>query len=341
VKTNGKLKMVPLGLVLVAATISPPFRAAGGPEKEPAETRGVACLGRISPRDGIIHLAQPASSYPGLSPVAELKAREGEMVKKGQALAVLENEARLETSWRAALAQAKVAETRLAQVQAGANPADIAVLQADADRLAAETEGARINHERSVKLKADSAITDVAFQTTQLELETRLKMLEGAKQKLRSVAEVREVDLAVARAQFEAAKTEAEHAKAELEQAFIRAPADGRVIKIWAHPGEQIGAQGALELATVNPIYALAEIYESDAGRVKPGQKATITGEAFAGKLTGVVEEIGSKVGRNNLPSMDPAVANDARIVEAWIRLDQNEPADRYLEARVSVVIQP
>ncbi len=263
------------------------------------------------------------------------------MVKKGEVLAVLENAKRLESSWRSAEAQALVAEARLAQVQAGANPAEIAVAKAEADRLAVETEGARISHERSVKLKADSAITEAGFQSTQLALESHLRMLEEARQKLRALSEVRGVDLAVARAQSEAAKAEAEHAKAEMEQAFIRAPADGRIIKIWAHPGEQIGAQGVLELAAVNPVYALAEVYESDAGRVRPGQKATITGEAFAGKLTGVVEEIGSKVGRNNLPSMDPAVANDARIVEAWIRLDQNEPADRFLEARVTVVIQP
>jgi HlyD family secretion protein len=333
--------MVRLGLALAATSICPSLPAAGDAQKPAGGHEGVACLGRISPREGIIHLAQPASSFPGLSPVAELKAREGETAKKGEVLAVLENAARLESSWRAAQAQAKVAETRLAQVQAGANPAEIAGARAEVNRAAAEMEGARINHERSAKLKADSAITEAGFQNTQLALEARSAMLEEAKQKLKGLSEVRGVDVAVATAQFEAAKAEAERARAEMEQAFIRAPVDGRIIKIWAHAGEQIGPRGAMEIATVNPIYALAEVYENDAGRVRPGQKATVMGEAFPGKLTGVVEEISSKVGRNNLASMDPAVANDSRTVEAWIRLDQSEPANHFLEARVTVVIQP
>jgi multidrug efflux pump subunit AcrA (membrane-fusion protein) len=51
--------------------------------------QGVACLGRISPRNGITSLSPAASSYPSLSPVAALNVREGEQVTAGQVLARL------------------------------------------------------------------------------------------------------------------------------------------------------------------------------------------------------------------------------------------------------------
>ena len=306
-----------------------------------AGDRGVACLGRISPRDGIVHLSQPASSYPGPSPVASIKVHEGEMVKAGQILAVLENEARLETSWHAAAAQAKAAESRLAQVAAGANPADTAAQQAQVDALALELEGARINHERSEALRRDGAISDANFQASQLALETHRKMWEGGVAKLKSLKGVWDLDLRLSQAQYESASAEADHAKAEVEQAFIRAPTDGEIVRISTWPGEHVGADGIMEFAQVDPLYVLAEVDESDASRVHVGQHAAISGSAFAGHFTGVVEQDGVKVGRNNLFSTDPASSSDSRVVQTWIRLDDSGPARHLLDARVSVVLQP
>jgi HlyD family secretion protein len=263
------------------------------------------------------------------------------MVKAGQILAVLENEARLETSWHAAAAQAKAAESRLAQVAAGANPADIAAQQAQVDALALELEGARINHERSEALRRDAAISDANFQTSQLALETHRKMWESGMAKLRSLKGVWDLDLRLSQAQYEAASAEADHAKAEIEQAFIRAPADGEVVHISTWPGEHGGAEGIMEFAQVDPLYVLAEVDESDSGRVRPGQRATISGSAFSTPMTGKVEQVGVKVGRNNLFNADPVASSDSRVVQVWIRLDDAGPASHLLNARVSVVIQP
>jgi HlyD family secretion protein len=286
-------------------------------------------------------LSQPASSYPGLSPVASIKVHEGEMVKAGQIVAVLENEARLETSWRAAAAQAKAAESRLAQVTAGANPADIAAQQAQVDALALELEGAKINHERSEALRRDAAISDANFQASLLALETHRKMWESGVAKLRSLTGVWDLDLRLSKAQYEFASAEADHAKAEIEQAFIRAPTDGEIVRIDTWPGEHVGADGIMEVAQVDPLYVLAEVDESDAGRVHVGQHAVISGTAFVGNLTGVVEQVGVKIGRNNLFSTDPASSSDSRVVQVWIRLDDSVPARHLLDARVSVVLQP
>jgi HlyD family secretion protein len=308
--------------------------------KAPAD-RSVACLGRISPRNGIVHLSQPASSYPGVSPVAAIMVREGEMVKAGQILAVLENQKRLETSWRAAAAQAKAAASRLAEAKAGANPADIEAQQAQVDVLALELEGAKVNHARSVALQHDTAISDANFQASLLALETHEKMWESGVAKLKSLKGGWDLDLSLSEAQYEAAVAEADHAKAEVEQALVRAPADGEIVRISTWPGERVDADGIMEFAQIDPLYVLAEVDESDAGRVHVGQTAAISGSAFSGSLAGKVEQVGVKVGRNGLFSTDPAASSDSRVVQVWIRLDQAGPASAFLNARVSVVLQP
>ncbi len=325
----------------IAVVLLLSLASVSGADTNSSKARGVACLGRIAPANGILKIAQPASRYPGLSPIAELSVKEGDVVKKGQLIAVLENKSRLETAWKSALAQARIAESRLAQIKAGSNPADVAAQQADIERLAAEVEAARINHERSETLKRDAAISVAGFQATQLALETRVKMLDAAKERLKSLAEVRSVDVAVAEAQFQAAVAEAEHAKAELEQAFIRAPVDGKIVRVHAHAGEQIGPHGVAEIAEIELMYVIAEVHESDIKRVKVGQRASITGSVLAEALSGVVEQISSKVGKNSLFSTDPASANDAQVVEVKIRLDQAAPADRFLNARVTAILEP
>ena len=71
-------------------------------------------------------------------------------------------------------------------------------------------------------------------------------------------------------------------------------------------------------------MMVVAEIYESDIGKVRLGQKAAITSEggAFAGELKGTVSEIGLKIGKRDVLDTDPAADVDVRVVEVKIILD-------------------
>jgi HlyD family secretion protein len=321
---------------LASCNKSPP----GGSEGRKDSGRSVVCLGRISPLNGVVRLAQPASSFPGLSPVAAINVREGELVKKGQVIAVLENRSRLETAWKTAVAQALVAKAQQAKVNAAGSPSE-AGQRSEVARLSAEVEAARVNQGRSDSLRNDSAISDVGYQATVLALKTSQTLLEEAQQRLMSIVDVDSADRQLVDAQYEAATAEADHAKAELEQAFIRAPSDGQILRINAHPGETIGPDGVVEIAEVNPLYVIAEVDESDADRVRPGERATVSGAALSETLGGVVEWVGTKVGRNGVVTTDPVVASDSRVVEVRIRLDKSDVAAHFLQARVTVVLQP
>ncbi|NKB24896.1 MAG: hypothetical protein GKR87_11065 [Kiritimatiellae bacterium] len=86
-------------------------------------------------------------------------------------------------------------------------------------------------------------------------------------------------------------------------------------------------------------MYAIAEVYEADARRVKEGQQAEITSVAFPGKLLGKVERTGAMIFRNTIESIDPSAATHSRVVEVWIRLEKNDYAKNLVYLQVEFTI--
>jgi HlyD family secretion protein len=161
-----------------------------------------------------------------------------------------------------------------------------------------------------------------------------------ANERLTALTEVRPVDVDVARAEVEAGVREVARARAEYAASLIRAPRDGRVVKIHARAGEEVGPNGVLEFATTDRMYVLAEIAEGDISRVHPGQHATISGHGLPEPLTGTVDTVGLQVTQNSVMKLDPSEFSDARVVEAKIRLDDGERVAQLIHLRVNVVIE-
>lgn len=76
-------------------------------------------------------------------------------------------------------------------------------------------------------------------------------------------------------------------ARAELALSEIRAPIAGQVLAVHSRAGERVGADGVIELGRTDEMYAIAEVYETDIGRVRKGQRAQITSPALAAPLSG------------------------------------------------------
>ena len=130
-------------------------------------------------------------------------------------------------------------------------------------------------------------------------------------------------------------------ARAELERARVTAPAAGLVLDVHARPGERIGPDGILELARVDRMYAVAEVYETDVGRVRAGQRASVTSRALPGPLGGRVEWIRPKVEKQDEIGTDPAARKDARVVEVKVLLEDSAAAAPFTNLQVEVEIEP
>lgn len=155
------------------------------------------------------------------------------------------------------------------------------------------------------------------------------------KRKVISEAEMEVLELRVIIADAELAQ-----AQAALDRTRVRSPIDGRVIVVHAREGERVGIRGIVELGKTQEMYVIAEIYETDIGRVRKGQRATAFSPALSKPLTGLVERIGLKVGKMEALATDPVSRSDARVIEVQIKLDDSAIAADLTNLQVEVVLE-
>jgi HlyD family secretion protein len=327
------------------------------PPQSMPQIKTVTALGRLEPSGEIIDIS--ADSTSSGNRLEELLVKQGDEIKTGDVIAVLDSRDRLQAAFNQAQEQVRVAEANLALVKAGAKTGEIqaqqsaiARIQIERDnniaaqaamvaRMQAELNNAQVEYQRYQTLYQDGAISASERDSKYLTLETAKKQLAEAQANLNSIesgqqeqiaeakatlnkiAEVRPVDVAVAEAEVNQAQAAVKTAQAELDQAYIRSPQAGTVLKIMTRPGEVVASdEGIVRIGQTSQMYAVAEVYQSDIGKVKLGQKVDVTSGALAKKLTGTVETIGWEVERQEVVNTDPTANIDAKVVEVKIKLD-------------------
>jgi HlyD family secretion protein len=337
----------------------------------------VSALGYLKPEGEIIRVSAPTDPRGAGSRVAELLVEEGDAVKAGQVIAILDNVASYEAALRQAQEEVKVAQANLADVRAGAKTgelnaqaATIAQLQAEAQgqlsaqaqtiaRLQAELENARVEYQRYQALFTEGAVTASQLDSKRLTLDTTQEQLnearvnrsriessfqaqiQSAQATLDQIAEVRPTDIQVAEAEVDRALANVDKAAADLALTYIRTPQDGQILEIYTRPGEVVGDQGIAALGQTSQMNVVAEVYELDVNKVEIGQRATIMSHAFPEELHGTVTKIGLQINPQNVMSTDPTADVDRRIVEVNIRLDPDDSqrVSSFSNLQVNVVV--
>ncbi|MEO8025497.1 MAG: HlyD family efflux transporter periplasmic adaptor subunit [Bryobacteraceae bacterium] len=313
---------------------------APGPLTQRSKTALIASTGWVEPEHGLISIAiSPIAGRPPV--IARLLVAEGSRVKRGQVLAELNSLPDLQASIRQAEARVDVSEQRVAQAKAGARPGDVSVMNAESARLEAERKAAQTDLARKEQLLKLDYVPLVQVEAARLRVEQSTHLIEETRQKLRSLTELRSSDFEVAEAELRAAKADLEHMRVNLASATVRAPADGRVLRVIAQVGEAVGPAGLLELAPAGRMAVIAEVYETDAPRLRVGQKARITGEVLAGPVTGTVTWISPQIEQQQSPSLDPAAYSEGRVFKVRVIVDQGELLENRIHAKVNVLITP
>jgi HlyD family secretion protein len=314
--------------------------AAANQVRTPLPPGRISSRGRIEPLDGIIRIsARSISGQPSI--VGELRVKEGDWVKSGQVIAVLDSHRQLEAIVHDLEAQVAVAQMRVATVKAGGKKADKAAGEAEIARLRTVLANDRQDADRYEDLYRKGSATIAERDQRRGAAETTEQAIKAAEARVASVDEVRDVDVNLAEEEVRAAQANVARAEAELQSSIVHAPSDGRVLRVHAHPGEEIGPEGLIELGRTDRMYVIAEVDESDVSRVRVGQSATISGEALKAPLTGKVEFIGMRVAKDSLAANDPVSLSDGRVVEVSIRLDNSEEAAHLIHGQVTAIIEP
>ena len=319
------------------------------------EIKTVTALGHLEPSGEVIQVSASSST----ERVEELLVKKGDRVAKGQIIAILNSRNRLQAALKQAEERVKVAQANLAQVKAGAKTGeieaqkaviarikversnDIAAQKAIVARLSAELKNAQVEYQRYQTLYTEGAISASEKDSKQLSWETAQQQLEEAKANLtriytttqeqikeskatlKQIAEVRSVDVDVAAAEVREATAAVAIAQAELDLAYIKAPQASQILDILTRPGEILSSDGIARIGQTSQMYAVAEIYESDIGKVKVGQQVKVTSNAVSGELHGTVERIGLEIQRQEVINTDPTANIDAKVVEVRVRLDE------------------
>jgi HlyD family secretion protein len=347
-------------------------------KEQPTPTvQQIVALGQLEPQTEVIKVSVPAAL--SNDRIAQLLVQRGDRVIKGQTIAILDSRDRLQGVLAEAKQQVNFAQAELFQVKAGAKSGEIAAQQAEIVRLQADLEGDfrqqqatlarlrsqvendRAEFERYRSLYDAGAISASQFDQKRLALataqtqldegkagrsrtaQTLQAQLQSARANLARIKEVRPVDVQTAQAKVNQAIASVQRAKAELAQATVRSPVAGQILEIFAKPGEVVKDNGVVNLGQTHQMQVVAEVDQSDIERIRKGQPASITGEAFSGELRGKVDEIGLEVSRQSTFSNQPGENLDRRVVKVRIRIN---PADSKRIAgltnlQVQVAIQP
>lgn len=189
------------------------------------------------------------------------------------------------------------------------------------DLLAEFDTGPALQAER-IQLNARIASLQARLVLQQREIE-RYRRLARSGAIASADLDQREADLLSLQGDLQEARAQLKRVDADLELTALRAPIAGVVLRLHARVGERPGDQGVLELGASDRMEALLEVYESDIGRVRPGQGVTLISEngGFSGKLSGRVLWISPQVRQRQVLSTDPTQDADARIVEVRVAL--------------------
>lgn len=336
----------------------------------PPEQVKVAALGRLEPDGRVVEVAASENGR-----VTQILVKEGDTVKTGQILAYLDNydvrlaerdyaasqlaEAQEQYTAQTSLGQAQVEEasSRIAQIdqpQAQAIQAqdariksieaDLKLAQSDLDRFQdlfrnGAISAQELDQKRATVNRLAEDIRGAIATKSQLEKARTTDMQTARTQVASAEATLRSSQ---AQIQLESAARNLELAEARLALTIVRAPRDGQILKINAEPGEAVTtANPLMSMGNTKQMYVVAEVYETDIGLVKPGQKVTVASRngAFDKTLTGKVEQVGLQIFKNNVLDDDPAANADARVVEVRIRVDQSAVVAGLTNLQVDVLI--
>ena len=336
----------------------------------PAKRTKISALGRLEPKGELVDIGAPGIYFNTV--LDRLLVYEGQEVKAGDTLAYLKTYAirtaeknQIKSELREAIAtreaETAICEAEIAKVEVEIErikevyPLEIEEQQAKIRKLEIRFENQQKYLNRQEKLIRNKTISDQDVDNQSSITRQAGKELDYARTLLKKLTKEFIIDLKSANVRLKKAKATLLKAQVSarvesLEKklitseelvnlSIIKAPFAGRILKIKKYPGENVSSFPILQMGNVSQMYAVAQVYETDIRFVKIGQKAQIASPALPEKVSGIVDQIGNIIFKNDVLGDDPTAAIDARVVEVKICLDTNETIKRLSNLTIDVDI--
>lgn len=359
------------GVAFLLFAPKPPATAPGGTTTgggtDTSAAGDVSALGRVQPAGGLIAVFGPPGDR-----VVRFESALDKPVTARTKLATLSGEAERDSQVKALEAQITEAKALRAAIEASkkakledidaearqavvsaeqdANALDAKVKAVDAQReraaatqrrlKSAKEAGVKVSAQEEEEVTALLAQADAERQATLAQKEKiRVVKEEGEKSITAKKATVdAETQRALAQVPLTTLEANLEAAKQKLDSGRLLAPIGGRVVRTLARPGDTVTTQPVLQMANTDSMVVIAEVYETDVGKVRgwlsSGKpvKAEVDMRVLGDgkKLTGVVRDpskVATVVAKNVLTPLGPREDADRRVVEVEVELDGSSAA--------------
>ena len=291
-------------LLLHGRRAAPPKVAAIQPAPPPAADPAIA----LNATGYIIaaHKIELASKVVGK--VKWIGVDKGDRVREGQELVRLEDD-----EYRAQVEQARgqfdSLKARLAELENGSRPEEIAKARADLDQAKSDLENARVTLDRTRALVKEAIAPRQSLDDAQARYDgarARADSLDRAFELVRIGPRREEIDSM--RAQLEQAQGVLDFAETQLANTIIRAPVSGTILERNVEKGEFVttgfvgdrGAKGyVVSLADLHDLQVELDISQNDFAKLRWRQPATVTTDAYPDRrYRGVIDEISPEANR-------------------------------------------
>lgn len=281
--------------------------------------------GRIEPRNGEIRIV---SQIPGK--IARVLVAVNDEVREGELLFRLEDEeyrARVD----AADVEAAVRMRERDNDNVGKLAKDRRAVEDALDKAQHALFNARLELDRLTEARRSGQASEDEIAKARTAIDSNRAAVERERanlQKLQTNTAMPlptrlEASLAVARSELAVAET-------MLSRTRIRAPSNGTVLQVHAKVGEMTGPQSALPMVVIGDLSALrvrAEIVERDIDKVRVGQGAVVTSDAFPNRqFEGRVIEVGRSLAMPLVAQKGPRRPDDYEVLEVLVELSGGTP---------------
>jgi HlyD family secretion protein len=270
-------RRLPILILLIAAIVAAVyFYARLG--KKPGPQNQLTLSGNIEAHESLISFKVPGR-------IVDLPIEEGQRVDLGALIARLDD-ADYVQKVRIQEATVNVRESNLALLLAGTREQEVSALRETMLNAQAELDEKKIEDDRAHRLFSKDEVSAQDRDLADTALKRAEATFQAAQQHYNEAVEgTRKEDIAIARANLKQADADLGLSRVNLDYTTLRAPSTGVITVREAELGEVvIPGTPVVTLADLDHIWLRAYIAETDLGRIRWGQEATITTDTYLGK---------------------------------------------------------
>ncbi|WP_324779896.1 efflux RND transporter periplasmic adaptor subunit [Thiobacillus sedimenti] len=234
---------------------------------------------------GNVDIRQAELAFNASGRITRILVQEGDRVKAGQLLAVLDTE-RLALALKQAEAQTAAQREVVARYRAGSRPEEIRQARAQRDAAQVGLADAEATLRRQTDLVARHFISQQQADTARFARDRARDQLQAAEASLH-LAELgpRKEDVAAAQATLAANEAAVGVLRRDLQEGELRAPSAGVIENRILEPGDMASPQKPVfTLALTDPVWVRTWLAEPQLGRVPVGARAWVQTDSHPGK---------------------------------------------------------